>query len=103
MLLVYTIDQKPHYVSAHFGCMNRHGGEHGLNEAGVFHIVDAYNGHGCGHRDALFLEQLHDTESGNVIGTDDGRAVQAALQSAAQILKLYDELLTKATTEVGRM
>lgn len=28
---------------------------------------------------------------------------ERALQSAAQILKLYDELLTKATTEVGRM
>ena len=28
---------------------------------------------------------------------------QRALQSGAQVLKLYDALLTKATTEVGRM
>ena len=28
---------------------------------------------------------------------------QRALQSAAQVLKLYDGLLTKATTEIGRM
>ena len=28
---------------------------------------------------------------------------QRALQSAAQVLKLYDGILTKATSEVGRM
>ena len=28
---------------------------------------------------------------------------QRALQSAAQIIKLYDDLLNRATTEVGRM
>lgn len=30
-------------------------------------------------------------------------STQRALQSASQVLKLYDDLLTKATTEVGRM
>lgn len=28
---------------------------------------------------------------------------QRALQSAAQVLKLYDGVLTKATTELGRL
>ena len=28
---------------------------------------------------------------------------QRALQSAAQVSKMYDQLMTKATTEIGRM
>lgn len=30
-------------------------------------------------------------------------SAQRALQSAAQVLKLYDGVLTKATSELGRM
>ena len=30
-------------------------------------------------------------------------SAQRALQSASQVLKLYDGVLTKATTELGRM
>ena len=33
----------------------------------------------------------------------DMMTAQRALQSAAQVLKLYDGVLTKATTELGRL
>ena len=33
----------------------------------------------------------------------DMMASQRALQSAAQVLRMYDQLLGKATTEIGRV
>ena len=80
MILLDAVDEELYDVAAHLGGMDRHRGEHGLKEAGVLHVVDADHGHVVRHGDAFFLEQLHDAERGDVVGTDDGRAVETAFQ-----------------------
>ena len=89
-----------------------------LGKFGIVDFEDYYNGIQKSKREGLFTtigaqpvptdtsiewKTLERSNVDMVKEMTDMMASQRALQSAAQVLRMYDQLLGKATTEIGRV